>query len=271
VGKQAVFAQCCGVIICASSALWQARNTDHFERERAASPGKLDITDPPTWCTICTMPIIDHSDRETGNLISNAEKIALAVLFGCFTLMTLVFALLGPEDSAQWGDMISGFLGVGVAGAGTVLFYSTVVLQRRALIVQQEELRAALSVAKEQAGTAVIQAGHSMKQVEIARVESSRRTLGQLLELRNQIIFSYSQKSAQQEIEERHVRLFRHSQLVLHHIEQAEMSAPEKTKWMTVFGPWEEFTWGEEQVQIMTPPYKHDFCIQGQDPRLLVL
>lgn len=172
--------------------------------------------------------------------------------FGGFAVLIFILYAIEPESRGPTGDTWGGALGWAMSAASTCLFVATLVMQRHELNLQREELKKAMEVAKEQKNIAAAQ-------VDLSRQDAFRRTLTQLLEVRNSLIADwperYKEQKQREELLSRYARL---SWLVEFYIKKVR-SEDEQKQWVVAFGPWDEQPQGVGvEPRHMRPPWQFD-------------
>lgn len=197
--------------------------------------------------------------KEAASFKLRPWAIASAACLG-LSAVALVLILLCVEEGhrGSTGDMLGGSLSWGVAGAGTILFVATLLMQRDELSLQRRELQSAMEIAREQKDIAKDQEKHSADQVTIARRDSVRRSLGQLLEVRIAMSSTYTPNTADSNVlRDRQARMIRLSQLVIHVLSSEDLAEEERQQWKEAFGPWMPVTYRGVGGECIRPPYKH--------------
>jgi len=199
------------------------------------------------------------SENNASMTISLRAWVAAAVLFFVAgpTALILILTTVEIGHRGPTGDMLGGALGWSISAASTILFLATLFMQRHELKLQRTELSHAMAIAREQKDIAASQDKHAEEQVQIAKLDSLRRSLGQLLEVRISIVNSFSHKSPEEAIADRHARLLRLSKVVRHHLASKTMDEAERTSWFEAFGPWHTTTFEGENVVCIKPPFGH--------------
>jgi hypothetical protein len=199
------------------------------------------------------LPMSDAEKEASFNMTPWILTAAMALAASVVWLLWSWRTSVAPNESGDW---VGGHIGVGVGAAGTVLFFAALLMQREELQLQRKELRRAREIA-------ALQEKHAEEQVQIARAESARRALGQLLEARIDLSTDWSPQMTGDLNAERERRLARLSYLVVYHVDNAPLQESEKDRWRTAFGPWVEYKLKNANKQVtthwmMSRPFTHE-------------